>query len=219
MAEATYQYSINDDLPAEVTRANIKTSWLKAKIELGPVMETPVSKINTNEDVLDITFESDLTPAEKTYLDGDTIDPAGGMLAVVDNLIESSSAQYDQSGYTYKERTDPYTVTSTDYETFLEIEKDFSNETWVRVGVALTWAYSHPGTRFSFKVDADDEAFLGGTIRPPSSSLSDKNADAMFRSKLISAGSHTFKLQFKSGKSGKAAKIHTCSLEVQVIGA
>lgn len=92
MAETTYTYSIEDDMPNGAV--NIVT--LQDEIQASAIV-TAIARIQTNpdgddEDQLDIVFKDALSTGDKTILDGDTADPAGGLLAAHDN---ASSSQTD----------------------------------------------------------------------------------------------------------------------------
>lgn len=85
-----YVYSVADDMP----NGKVNTAHLSSEIEASSI-ETTLLDINTSGGSvawgvttggsLTISFDGTLTSAEKTTLDGDTTDPAGGLLAAHDN--------------------------------------------------------------------------------------------------------------------------------------
>lgn len=75
-----YTYSISQDLPdGEVNTSKLKTEIQNSSISIA------LDRIDTTGDVLDIWFKDALLSPEKSILDGDTSDPAGGLLANHDN--------------------------------------------------------------------------------------------------------------------------------------
>jgi len=86
MAETTYSYDITSDLPG----GKVNPSRLKSEIEISSIT-TALSRIDTlggtgQDGVivggnLDIVFNNALSTSEKTTLDGNTTNPAGGLLA------------------------------------------------------------------------------------------------------------------------------------------
>lgn len=80
MAETIYPYSIADDFPG----GKVVIGKLSMEIESSSIAKTLV-RIGTNGDVIDLVFDDALSAAEKTTLDGDTVGPAGGLIAAHDN--------------------------------------------------------------------------------------------------------------------------------------
>lgn len=77
MASTAYVYSITNDFPGSVLR---HADRLQNEIKASSIT-TPISYINTSGDEVSIWFADALTSGEKTTLDGDTIHPAGGLIA------------------------------------------------------------------------------------------------------------------------------------------
>jgi hypothetical protein len=83
---ATYTYDILDDFP----EGSVHTSKFHKEIEDSSIA-TELLGLNTRVDSgdgrtkLDVIFDGTLTSGEKTTLDGDTSDPAGGLIAAHDN--------------------------------------------------------------------------------------------------------------------------------------
>jgi len=73
-----YTYSIANDMPGGVVRGDLLMGELQSP---SSGISIQVDHINTNDDVLDIWFSDVLSAGEKTLLDGDTSNPAGGLLA------------------------------------------------------------------------------------------------------------------------------------------
>lgn len=76
MAETKYTYSIADDFP----EAGIASDRLAQDIQNSSIV-TALDRIGTSGDVCDIYFKDALSAADKTTLDGDTTNPAGGLIA------------------------------------------------------------------------------------------------------------------------------------------
>jgi len=71
-----YTYSIADDFP----EGSVDSDNLKAEIAASSIV-TALDFIGTDGDVIDIWFKDALSTADKTTLDGDTTNPAGGLIA------------------------------------------------------------------------------------------------------------------------------------------
>lgn len=76
MAATKYIYSIADDFPA----TGLASDRLVKEISES-VITIALDKITTSDDVCDIWFKDALPAADKTILDGDTSEPAGGLIA------------------------------------------------------------------------------------------------------------------------------------------
>jgi hypothetical protein len=79
MAATKYTYSIADDFPA----TGLASDRLAQEIGESSIV-TALDRIDTSGDVCDIWFKDALSSADKTTLDGDTTDPAGGLIAAHD---------------------------------------------------------------------------------------------------------------------------------------
>lgn len=82
MSETKYTYSVSQDLPNGAVLVNN----LQEEISTSLSITIGLSKIIKTGDVLDIYFKDALPTADKTALDGDTANPAGGLLANHDNI-------------------------------------------------------------------------------------------------------------------------------------
>ena len=86
----TYSYNTTDDMPD----GKVNPDRLKSEIEASAIV-TALDAINTSGGsssqgvvtggTLDIVFKDPLSAGDQTILDGDTTDPAGGLLADHDN--------------------------------------------------------------------------------------------------------------------------------------
>ena len=76
MAATKYTYSIADDFPA----TGFNSDRLVADIQESAIA-TDLSRIASSGDTVDIWFADALSAGDKTILDGDTSDPAGGLIA------------------------------------------------------------------------------------------------------------------------------------------
>lgn len=95
MAETTYTYNITNDLPSgscnpgklhiEIDASSIVTSLLRVDTTGGIY-----NKGQVTGGTLNITFADALSAGEKTTLDGDLANPAGGLLASNDNTTDSN---------------------------------------------------------------------------------------------------------------------------------
>lgn len=102
MAETTYSY-----VAADFPNNQVNPAKLQAEIEASSIT-TPLTRVDTlggtfSEGVftdatsIDIVFDDPLSAGEKTTLDGDTTNPAGGLLAAHDNTpAESISGEATQ---------------------------------------------------------------------------------------------------------------------------
>ena len=81
MADTKYSYTISTGFPnGKVISDNLKTEITESTITKA------LSKIIKIGDVLDIYFKDALSAGEKTILDGDVSNPAGGLIADHDNV-------------------------------------------------------------------------------------------------------------------------------------
>jgi len=76
MATTNYVYSVANDFPA----TGLASDRLAQEIQESSIV-TALDRIDTSEDVCNIYFKDALSAADKTTLDGDTTNPAGGLLA------------------------------------------------------------------------------------------------------------------------------------------
>lgn len=88
-----FVYSILNDFPG----GKVYTSNLQDEIGQSSITANVVS-IDTVNDVLTITFDTDLTSEEKTTLDGDTSGPAGGLIAAHDYIIKEATILLNETG-------------------------------------------------------------------------------------------------------------------------
>lgn len=79
MAETTYTYSISNDFPGGAVNVDKLASEIKASS-----IVTALTRIDTVADVIDIVFQDVLTSGDRTILDGDTTNPAGGLIGATD---------------------------------------------------------------------------------------------------------------------------------------
>jgi len=82
MALTKYTYSITNDFPGGA----VNTTNLKNEIQAS-VIVTSLNRIDTAGAVIDIWFNAALSAGDETILDGDTTNPAGGLIAAHDNRI------------------------------------------------------------------------------------------------------------------------------------
>jgi len=75
MALVTYTYSISADFPA----TKVDAGTLHSEITSSGIT-IALDGISTSGDVCSVTFKAALTAPDKTLLDGDIIDPAGGLI-------------------------------------------------------------------------------------------------------------------------------------------
>jgi len=80
----TYTYSVADDFPDGAVNVTKLVKEIAAA-ELGEDLEHITTGEGGDEDRLDLVFENELSSGDKTKLDGDTSDPAGGLIADHDN--------------------------------------------------------------------------------------------------------------------------------------
>lgn len=76
MAETTYTYSIANDFPV----TGFDSSRMNADIRESAIV-IALERIVSEGDVVDIVFKDALSAGDKTILDGDTTNPAGGLIA------------------------------------------------------------------------------------------------------------------------------------------
>jgi hypothetical protein len=88
MAVTTYPYSIANDFPGGAVDVSnlwdeISATGSGITIQLDDIIINP----NENDpDLIHINFKDALSAGEKTTLDGDTTNPAGGLIAVHNNV-------------------------------------------------------------------------------------------------------------------------------------
>jgi hypothetical protein len=87
MPETSYPYSISQDFPD----GRVNTAKLVQEIQRS-VITKALSRIDTAGDTVYIIFKDVLTSSDKTTLDGDTTNPAGGLIAAHDNTASAPDA-------------------------------------------------------------------------------------------------------------------------------
>lgn len=92
MPLTAYTYSIANDFPG----SSVELTKFDAEIRASAIV-TALSRIDTNGDVLEIYFVDALSAGEKTILDGDTTNPAGGLIAAHDNTLPTFRKSEDQA--------------------------------------------------------------------------------------------------------------------------
>ena len=80
MAESTYSYTISNDFPPGSGNGKVNEPVLREEI-LGSSISSSLIRIVRDDDNLDIVFDPALSAGDKTTLDGDTLGPAGGLIA------------------------------------------------------------------------------------------------------------------------------------------
>lgn len=80
MAEQTYSYTLTDDFPDNA----VNDQKLAAEIGASAIV-TALSRIDTDGDNVYIVFKEPLSAGDKTILDGDLDNPAGGLIAAHDS--------------------------------------------------------------------------------------------------------------------------------------
>jgi hypothetical protein len=81
MADTTYTYSISQDIVAGAE----DSGRLAQEIEDSSIA-TALLRIDTSGDVLDVVFADALSAPDKTTLDGNTSDPAGGIIGATSGI-------------------------------------------------------------------------------------------------------------------------------------
>ncbi len=87
-----HEYNISSDFPGGA----VNTSRLHMEIENSSI-STPLIGIVTNGNILNIMFDSQLSTGDKTTLDGDTSNPAAGLIVVHNNSDFGSDFGYAAS--------------------------------------------------------------------------------------------------------------------------
>lgn len=100
MPDTPRNYSIANDLPPSVTESNLDIGFLQVVIQNTSGITTQLNFISTDGDTLSIVFDAVLGAPEATILDGDTTNPAGGLLAVPGNLLSPIESQTFTHGFT-----------------------------------------------------------------------------------------------------------------------
>lgn len=90
-----FSYSISNDF----NNGEVYTSNLVDEITASAITANVV-KINTEDDTLTIFFDTDLTSEEVTILDGNTLNPAGGLLALHNPIISSPTIIFNETSVT-----------------------------------------------------------------------------------------------------------------------
>lgn len=88
--QTTYEYNIANDLPGGAVDVNI----LRIEIE-NSAITVPLDDVYKDATTLYIVFEDVLPSADKTVLDDDIINPAGGLLAAHDNSQLLKTYEYN----------------------------------------------------------------------------------------------------------------------------
>jgi hypothetical protein len=90
----TFVYSVTQDIPGGVFNGDISTR-LANLIQKNIV--TQLLEVSSTGDVLTIRFITDLSAAEKTILDGDTTNPAGGLVSQAADYAELTHVEGAQT--------------------------------------------------------------------------------------------------------------------------
>lgn len=142
----TYSYTISTDFPA----AKVNVEKLVTEIQISPIT-IAFDNVVRNGDNIDLTFKEALNASNKTILDGNTTNPAGGLIANHDNTpsiptdISSDAILEAASGRIVGERT--ITLTG------LKRDVDDQNFSLIRTGLADFPRVLTPST---LTVESDD---------------------------------------------------------------
>lgn len=82
---SVFTYSIANDFPV----GKVNVSVLLAEIKESSIT-SDLERIDVDDDTLTVVFVNDLSAGDKTTLDGDTANPAGGLIAQHDVTFQSS---------------------------------------------------------------------------------------------------------------------------------
>jgi hypothetical protein len=85
MAETAYTYSIANDFPDGAVNASNLDTEIRTSSIVTALARIVVNPAGDDPDRIDIVFKDSLSAQDKTTLDGDTTDPAGGLIAQNDN--------------------------------------------------------------------------------------------------------------------------------------
>jgi len=219
MAEYPYEYSIQNDLPGNVSRSNISTAWFQFQVEKNSNFTSTIDRVDTRGDNLYIIFQEELSAEEKLILDGDTSDPAGGMVAVSSNWIPEGTSYESSQGYIYKERTDEQSTSSTSWTDFLTLDATFFSG-FYRFGISYLWRFSSPSsdieTRLCLQKESDGaEIIFHHKQEPKDGSGDQRNPGYLFRGIEIEDGNYSVSFQFRSSRSGRFATLFYAALEVE----
>jgi hypothetical protein len=173
MAETTYTYSISSDFP----NGAFESSNLLLEIRASPITVS-LKDITWSESVSDsvnITFNAELPPADKTLLDGDIDSPCGGLIAQHDHIPKDfGHAKTTTDGKLYTivlPQTDGYQMCDRDFRLNTCIVDSYSSQVDAKINIStrlesswnelsLVGVYKSDGTAVADQADADANGVL-----------------------------------------------------------
>jgi hypothetical protein len=197
MSLTKYTYSITGDFPNDA----VAIEKLVVEIDDSSIT-TALDHVETAGDVCDIWFDDALSGGDETTLDGlvaahDGVSPVGTVGSYVSSEGESST-------------------TSTDWTEKLTCEPG-----WFRAGdYAVDWSCevksSTPKTKLNLRVQLDDTTTLGESKTAYSDDMAtDWVMQAGFTKTTLTAGTHTFDMDFSSEVQGGSVLIRRARLRVR----
>jgi len=152
----TFIYSIANDMP----NGAVSTNSLLYEIEASDITAS-VDQIDTDNDALTIVFSTDLTSGEETILDGDTSNPAGGLLAAHKEATDISNGS---QAY----RSDALKTSSNSYATYVSLLIDDLAAGNYKVSWYAEIAGSNKNAQYLFRIyrKESDKDITEITIQP-----------------------------------------------------
>jgi hypothetical protein len=204
----TYTYSIPQDFPPDASgEGKVIPSQLAYEIENSSgsfEITTQLVDIQTIGDEIRITFADQLSAAEKTALDGDQTDPAGGLIAQHNNqIVEPDSANF------YKQKLAWQTKTG-DTEFKLAARLVVRNIPYGKY--VLCWNYSWrydsviSNDYFKAQIQVDDSDTVFEHLEM-TTNVNAVNPAGGFAGLILTPGDHFFDLDFGTGDASKTAGI------------
>lgn len=160
---ANYIYSISNDIPGGVFTSNASTILVLLCRDF--ITDNPLTNVGTVGDVLTISFQNPLSPADKTTLDNNTTGPSGGLLARCPADFEIIFQPGAHVETTAQQALEPYPVTEN------QVVNPFINQPTIlfidpngidvsTITLQYLDGYGNPASGFSNGIEFVSQAYL-----------------------------------------------------------
>lgn len=200
MVETAYNYIISRDFPKIGTFGVVIPSQLKIEID-GSSIATPLTRIITHGDDIAIWFQDALSSADKTTLDGDTIDPAGGLIAAHNNNIDPYHETVD---FYVEDLTESSHTGDTNYQLKLRLDLPGMPAGTYMLQWQYQWGESSTSAQYLGRVQVDGTDVISQTSLQPVSATSRAIASG-FAEIILTPGTHYVDILYATDAAGKVA--------------
>jgi hypothetical protein len=215
MPETTYSYSLSADFPGgAIYEPNLRAEILASSIA------TVLSRITRSGNTINIIFANALTAGEKTTLDNNTTNPAGGLIAAHDNVFIDQSED-GLRFYKYSESASESTTTSSTFQNKLSSTTQKLPPGQYKINWYVSYTSDSTANDIEVRVQLDDTTDIGFLRYEPSDSGAPQQFgifSGFYKHTLSVRGTFKVDIDFASRDNVNTVRVSQARLETFWIG-